>query len=378
MVKIKLYSIIILIALTLASCSNDDFTNEEVNGQALKSLVRSALKGSIAANQRLSGLVDDDKIITENYNQLKIDSITLNGKKFYSVLAEYPNPKLNILAIYDSYLNFYLLDKSLNGNLAEEWKTFGSKTYLVVSEKFKSKDLLNLERTSLYALEQGKWKLTFRLFTRFEIDNRVYTQEIKKYSSDKIETSIKSSDKDLANTGDTFLFNEGSGSFLSNENIFSKYIESQVKDFNWVPTNPQLGTTSGKISEPLTHKTDYILSITSDWKEIDDMTLTSKFHEDLYGDRFVNPKLGAVISVASIDYISSAEDYCKYNFNVRRSVNYVIRDSGLIEQGIYVARILEHSCNNKKYLVIFECSKNAYEQNKERLDKIINSFSIRC
>lgn len=376
--KIKLYSIIILLALTLVGCSDDDFTNEEVNGQALKSLVDSALKGSIAANQRLSGLVDADKIIKENYNQLKIDSITFNGNKFYSVLVEYPNPKLNILAIYDHYLNFYLLDKSLNGNLAEEWKIFSGKTFLVVSEKFKSKDLLKLERTSMYTMEKRKWRLTFRFFTRFEIDKRVYTQEIKKYSSDKIETSINSSDKNLTSTGDTFLFNENSGRFLSNENIFSKYIESQVKDFNWVPTNPQLGTTSDKKSEPLTQKGDYVLSITSDWKEIDDMTLTSKFHEDLYGDRYVNPKLGASISVASIDYISSAEDYCKYNFNVRRSVNYVIRDSGIIEQGIYVARILEHSCNSKKYLVIFECSKNAYEQNKAQLDKIINSFSIRC
>ncbi len=376
--KIKLYSIVVLIALTLVGCSDDDFTNEEVNGQALKSLVDSALKGSIAANQRLSGLVDADKIINENYNQLKIDSITFNGNKFYSVLAEYPNPKLNILAIYDHYLNFYLLDKSLNGNLAEDWKIFGGKTFLVVSEKFKSKDLLKLERTSMYTMEKRKWRLTFRFFTKFEIDKRIYTQEIKKYSSDKIETSINSSDKNLTNTGDTFLFNENSGRFLSNENIFSKYIEKQVKDFNWVPTNPQLGTTSEKKSKPLTQKGDYVLSITPDWKEIDDMTLTSKFHEDLYGDRFVNPKLGASISVASIDYISSAEDYCKYNFNVRRSVNYVIRDSGIIEQGIYVARILEHSCNSKKYLVIFECSKNAYEQNKAQLDKIINSFSIRC
>ena len=236
----------------------------------------------------------------------------------------------------------------------------------------------SLPINNLYTMEKGKWRLTFRFFTRFEIDKRVYTQEIKKYSSDKIETAIKSSDKNLTSTGDTFLFNENSGRFLSNENIFSKYIESQVKDFNWVPTNPQLGTTSNKKSGPLTQKGDYVLSITSDWKEIDDMTLTSKFHEDLYGDRYVNPKLGASISVASIDYISSAEDYCKYNFNVRRSVNYVIRDSGIIEQGIYVARILEHSCNSKKYLVIFECSKNAYEQNKAQLDKIINSFSIRC
>lgn len=376
--KIKLYSIVVLIALTLVGCSDDDFTNEEVNGQALKSLVDSALKGSIAANQRLSGLVDADKIINENYNQLKIDSITFNGNKFYSVLAEYPNPKLNILAIYDHYLNFYLLDKSLNGNLAEDWKISGGKTFLVVSEKFKSKDLLKLERTSMYTMEKRKWRLTFRFFTKFEIDKRIYTQEIKKYSSDKIETSINSSDKNLTNTGDTFLFNENTGRFLSNENIFSKYIEKQVKDFNWVPTNPQLGTTSEKKSKPHTQKGDYVLSITPDWKEIDDMTLTSKFHEDLYGDRFVNPKLGASISVASIDYISSAEDYCKYNFNVRRSVNYVIRDSGIIEQGIYVARILEHSCNSKKYLVIFECSKNAYEQNKAQLDKIINSFSIRC
>ena len=376
--KIRLILIILIFIGALFCCSDNNSKFEEVNGNTLKLLVDSALKGSITANQRLSGLIDADNIIKENYNQLKIDSITIDGKKFFSILAEYPNPKLNILAIYDNYLNFYLLDRSLNGNLSGEWKTFDSKIFLVVSEKFKSKDLLKIDRKSLYALQTGKWKLTFRFYTRFEIDKRVYTQEIKTFSPDKIETSIKPMDKNLTSNGDTFLFNESSGKYLSNENIFGKYIVNQVKEFNWIPTNPQLGITTVEIPKPGFNKGDYILSVNSDWKEIDDMTLTSKFHKDLYGDRFVNPKLGAAISVASIDYVSSAEDYCKYNFSVRRSVNYVIRDSGLIEQGIYVARIIEHSCNSKKYLLIFECSKNAYEQNKTQIDKLIDSFSVRC
>ncbi len=378
MIKIKLSGLLILSAIFVISCSGNNSEKEEIYGSTLNSLVDSALKGSIAANQRLSGLIDSDKIIQQNYNKLKIDSTLINGNKFFSVLVEYPNPKLNLLAIYDNYLNFYFLDKSLNGNLAEEWKDLDGKTYLIVSEKFISKDILKLGRTSFYALDQDKWKLTFRFFNRFEIDDKVYTQEIQNFSDDEIRTIIKSTDSRLTETGDVFTFNTDSGKYISERNIFTIYVEKQIKDYNWIPTKTQLTSSKNQDTKPYIHKSDYSLSITPDWKEIDDMTLTSKFHQDLFGDRFVNPGLGASISVANIDYVASAEDFCKFTFNIRRSVNYVIRDSGLIEQNIYAVRIMEHSCNHKKYLLIFECSKYSYEKNKEQLDKILNSFSIRC
>ena len=216
MKNIKLIFLIIFISVAFLCCSENNSEKVEVNGQTLKTLVMGALKGSIGANQRLSGLLDADRIINGTYNLLKIDSNIVNGKKIFSVLVEYPNPEFNLLAIYDNYLNFYLLDKSLNGNLSDGWEMFNGKFFLVVSEKFRSKDSLNIERTSFYSEDSKKWGLTFRFFTKYEFEKKYYTQKIKTFSPDKIETIFKSNDKNFSNANDEFLFNEDSGRYLSN------------------------------------------------------------------------------------------------------------------------------------------------------------------
>jgi hypothetical protein len=378
MQKVKIFGLFLISLLFLNCCSGNNSENQEIGGQTLLSLVDSALKGSLAANKRLSGLVDANKVIQQSYNRLTIDSSIVSGIKYFSILVEYPNPNLNLLAVYDSYLNFYLLDKSLNGNLAEEWKAFGKEHLLFISEKFISKDLLKIGRNSVYGLKDSKWNLVFRYFTSFEIDQKLYTQEIQSFNDKKIETVIKSNDKNLTDSDDIFTFNESTGKFISDRNIFDNYVKKQIADFNWIPEKPELTSSKNESTKSGVHKSDYNLSVSSGWKEIDDMTLTSKFHQDLFGDRYVNPNLGASISIANIDYVSSAEDYCKFSFKIQRSVNYVIRDTGLLEQNIYVVRIMEHSCNQKKYLLIFECSKYVYEKNKSQIDTILSSFSIRC
>ncbi len=93
---------------------------------------------------------------------------------------------------------------------------------------------------------------------------------------------------------------------------------------------------------------------------------------------YVHPTLGASISIAKIDFTHSAEDYCDFSFNIERSGNYIIRDSGIIQKNISVVRIIEHTCNQNKFLIILECSKNSYQNNEREINNIIDSFSVKC
>ena len=149
MKRLAFFTILIFI---ITSCSDKTEIPESgvVNGNMLQSLVNEAVSGSIGANRLLSGLIDDEVSGRQDYNQIKIDSFYLEGRTFFFFFFEYPNPTLNLFAVYDQYLEFYLLDESLNGNITAKWKKLDDKNLILVSEKFVSKDHLKLERLSMY------------------------------------------------------------------------------------------------------------------------------------------------------------------------------------------------------------------------------------
>ncbi len=151
----KLLTFFLVLILIFISCSDRTEIPESgvVDGNMLQSLVNEAVSGSIGANRLLSGLIDDDISGRRDYNQVKIDSFYLEGRTFFSVIVEYPNPVLNLFAVYDQYLEFYLLDKSLNGNISAKWKKLDDKNLILVSERFTSKDILKLERFSIYSVD---------------------------------------------------------------------------------------------------------------------------------------------------------------------------------------------------------------------------------
>lgn len=368
---------LILLTIIFNNCSEKNSEQINIDGSNLKSLVESAIKGSIAANQRLSGLVQSNNLPGSNYNNIKIDSVFSGSKKFFSILVEYPNPGLNIFAIYNNTLKFYLLDNSLNGNLSEETKIETGKSMFIVSEKYLSKDLLKTERTSIYSFYADKWYLTFRFFNRFEIDNKVYTQIIKRFSEEMISTEIRSPDSSLP-AGDVFYFDNDTRKYISSKNIFANFVIDQVENFNWVPVQPELESSLKKKQLVNFSDSDFSIIVPEQWKKVVGIELKSSNVKNLTGNMYVHPTLGASISIAKIDFTHSAEDYCDFSFNIERSGNYIIRDSGIIQKNISVVRIIEHTCNQNKFLIILECSKNSYQNNEREINNIIDSFSVKC
>ncbi len=390
----KLFLIILLTVLFTVSCNKqENEVQQKVSGPALHKLVIDALWGSEKANNNLSGMVNSNSPINAAYHRLSIDSIiTKLGKKFYFVLIEYPNPLYNLLSVYDEYLNLYLRDNSLNGNIVTKWQTISAKQYLVASENFITKDFLKLSRLSLYKYIDGKFYLVFRSFNRFANTNNIYDQEIKSITDTSIVTRITSKSRaKINNNTDTFIYNSNERRYISNKNIFSNFVLNEISNASWKIEKPELTIESFKnegadsISKDQNKKENdkaemnrFQLSLNSDWNVAVRISITEHLKSKLDGDRYINEKLGSQITVIPLPKGSNGTQFVKYNFGQFTKDNYHIRSTKMIEAGNNFVQFFEHSCGDNSFILILEVPKYTYGNNKKLYNDIISSFSIDC
>jgi len=379
----RLVTLFLLFIFIATSCSDKTEIPESgvVDGNMLQSLVSEAVSGSIGANRLLSGLIDDDVSERRNYNQVKIDSFYLGGKIFFSVIIEYPDPALNLFAVYDQYLKFYLLDKSLNGNITAKWKKLDDKNLILVSERFISKDLLQLERFSIYSVDRLSAGLLFRSLNMFEKDGKEYFQTVTFISDEYIITTITGSSREgLTSKADTFYCNTISGDYLSPNNYFSSFVRNQIENYNFDPANPQLTSPTETTGTPRLVKDNKGFSIgaSKDWKEINNFVARRDLKKPFAGYSYINKSLGATLSVIKLPAGSFAEQFLDVKFGEASESNYKIRSTEIFEKGRKYYQYVEHNCKGQRYLLIFEAPKHTYEESKVVYTTIINSFRIDC
>jgi hypothetical protein len=379
----RLLTFCLVLIFIAASCSDKTEIPENgvVNGNMLQSLVSEAVSGSIGANRLLSGLIDDDVPERRDYNQIDIDSFYLEGRIFFSVIVEYPNPSLNLFAVYDQYLEFYLLDKSLNGNITSKWKKLDDKNLILVSEKFVSKDYIKLERLSIYSVDGISARILFRSLNKLEKGGKEYFQTVTFISEEYIITTISSSIQEgLTSRRDTFYCNTISGDYLSPNNYFSTFIKNQIENYDFEPVNPQLTSTAETNGIPrLIHdKKGYIIGASKDWKEINNYVARGDLKKPLAGYSYINDSLGATLSVIKLPDGSFAEQFIDMKFGEASGHTYKIRATEIFGKGRKYFQYVEHNCRGQRFLLIFEAPKHSYEESKTIYTTIISSFRIDC
>lgn len=241
--------VITLSALVFWDCDSD---NSNINQTELRKLIIDGIAGDEDANFRLKGLLSTNHIGKSDYNQLYIDSLYIVNKHFYSVLLEYVDPTLNLFAIYDSDFNFYLLDKSLNGYLSSEWAELENRIFVFVQERFLSKDILALERLSIYEVFDSSASLIYRSLSQFSKNNDAATQTVESITPNFIITKIVGIEASgISNQIDTFYFNSVSQNYISRKNIFNSYVKQEIGEFNLSITKPEIPSDdSPKNSQP--------------------------------------------------------------------------------------------------------------------------------
>jgi len=392
----KRYAIYILAAVLISGCSffGKKSTQSYLNGIALKSLVQKAMNGNSSADSVLQNIVDLSLPVNNNYNSFDVDSVySFRGHKFYYVLLTFPNPFYNRLAFYDSTFSMYLLDKSLTGFVNTSIIKNNNKIYLAAIEDFKSKDILELNRLSLFQITDSSVSLVFRDFTKLVSPADEFSQSIYKISEDRIITNCTSSKASpIAGKGDVFEFNYSLNKYVSPNEIFSKYIAEQINSFKHEPEKPEITNYNSalesvgidpaldtlKSASNTMNNEGYSLTLTENWKSIKDISITDFLKTKMRGTRYINDSLGTTISVIMIPAVDSAEMFINYPLNNITLGKYKVRYSDKIELKTDFVQFFEYFCGNKKYILILKASKYTYKDYKDIYQYIINSFTIDC
>jgi hypothetical protein len=238
------FTFITLSVLVSAGCSSD---NEHINQVELRKLIIEATAGDTDANEKLKGLLSVKHIGKSDYNQLYIDSLNIGDRHYFSVLLEYFDPTLNLFAIYDDNLNFFLLDKSLNGYLSSEWIKMRDRKFVFVQERFLTKDVLSLDRLSIYEVFDTSASLIYRSLSQFNKDSNAVFQTVESITPNFILTNISGGNESAGNIlVDTFYFNSKSQNYISEKNMFNNYVKQEIGDFSWIITKPEIPSEESK------------------------------------------------------------------------------------------------------------------------------------
>ena len=318
--------------------------------------------------------------------------MTSTGNGLYSVLLTYPNPTYNRLAVYTPRLSALLIDKSLNGYIADEIIDAGGREYLKVIEDYRTKDLLRLNRMSLYAIEDTAVHLAFRDFIRLVEPKIVYDQVIIEFTGPMIKTSFSSSQKsDISGKGDIFTYDSGQRKYISTNRVFYNFVLSEIQSFNHKAENPEINDYSSmvlstgmnpildslKSSQTSPNPMGFTLSLDKNWKEMKNFTVVDHIKKSVKGYHYVNEVIGADLSVIMIPPNDKIDKYIDYKLNNTLKTKYTIMYSNKIDLGRNFVQYFEYFCASKKYLLIITASKYTYDNYKKIFDNIVYSFIIK-
>lgn len=386
--------ILIFISLIIFGCAktNKEKVKPSLNEQSLKEIALNAINGKKNYNDSLSGLIDYSLPLNSEYNDIQTQKIiTPLDKTFFSLLIEYPNPVYNRFAIYDSALHLILMDKSLNGNLWMRTFNAGNKQFIEINESYLSKDVLEINRVSLYTAD-STISPGFRTYTHLTTPTNEYFQKITDITPDKITTKLTSVKRSpISDKPETFIYDSAQRKYISPVQTFDNFVRKQVSSFKNKGEKPEITdensvsksvgiikdsdivkTTSGSNSKP-----GYYLNIDEEWKEIKNLSLTGLAIR-LRGNKYYNPKMGTNIFVAELPDGNPAEVFVKTGLRNIIQGKYKVRYSDKQMHGKYYIQYFEFSCGERKYLMIFEASKYTYEKYKDIYQDIINQFVIDC
>lgn len=321
-------------------------------------------------------------------NHIEIDTVILNGKKFYTILAEYPNPLYNRFAILDSNSNILLIDKSLNGYLIENILRMKQVQFIQIEENFISKDSLNLKRISLYSvINPGYAALVLRTYTELKGPKITYYQKLTQFTPEEILTKISStvqSKSELIDSSDKFLFDAEANKYFSSGSKFDSFVITFVANFISKNHNPTIAGSNSLIQPPENIKHEeheagkFSIPLSDQWDEIKNVKVSHLMKKLVTGTKYINNQFGAEITVIQLPENDSSENYINYMLvNVSRG-NYKVRYSEKIEDGIYYNQFFEYSCDSEKFLLILQTLKSTYETYRSEYQNLINSFSMGC
>jgi len=382
--------LITAIVIIISGCGKQKPQPYEFNGKELSRLTNAFLNGDSASVSLIGFLFNavDPKLI--EVNELVIDSITMDiNAIFYYLILEARNPAFNLYAVIDNKMNVLLKDNSLNGNLTSQIKNIDNRLFQIIRESFTAKDTFKIQRTSFYEFTNSSVNLSFRTITAFNIGKSTITSHIKEFDHEKISQKFYVINApQFKFEEDNFLYDSATKKFVSENNYLRNYALDQIQKFKSRNGLNEITDQSsfykiffGEIEKRVTteiSKKDYSIFLTEDWREFENFAITKYLKNEFRGNKYVNEKLGATLSIVKLPERDSADSFIDYKLNKNDKFQNPIRYADLIEIGKIQIGFYEYFCPTKRLLLIMEVPKFTYERNSQIYNDIIRTFKVNC
>lgn len=228
---------ILLLSFLIFGCEQFSRKSEvKKNKQIFTAFIEEAVK----SGDPLPGSADTTYKLSEDYNQLLIDTITVNDENFYTLLVEYSNPVKNRFAVYDTSYLPVLIDRSLNGKLTfTPFKKDGI-NFIIIDEAFISKNILTINRISIYRIEKDTAYPALKTLTYLKKPDIEYFQKVTTLTKDSIVTELSATKKSVINgEKDIFYFDEDGQRYIGQKNIFDNLMQEHI-DYERTPEENEI------------------------------------------------------------------------------------------------------------------------------------------
>jgi hypothetical protein len=380
----------VLAIIVFYGCSKEKVKLYEFNGKELNSITNNFLNGDSSAVSLIGFLFNNVEPDLIEVNELLIDSITFNSKtKFYYMILESKNPAFNLYTVIDNEMNVLLKDHSLNGNLAAQIQNIDGRLFHIIEETFNVKDTFKVQRTSFYEMKNETVNLAFRSITAFNFGKTTITSSIISMDSDSIKINFAINSAPGFNfKEDKFLFDSTTSKYISENNYLRNFALEQITRYK---SRLEINEITDKFSyEKILYgikesmvstevlKKEYSINLSKDWREFENLTISNFLSKKFSGNKYINEKLGANISIIKIPDNDSAEIYIDQDLTNSENFNNPVRFTNLVESGRTYVSFYEYSCKGKKFLLILEAPKFTYERNSQIYFEIIKTFKLHC
>lgn len=383
----NIFLYIIILSVLSISCK-EEIRVKQINSNLLKEAIILYLDSSKQSINNISNLISNIKETSDNYNKIIVDSIDVNNQKHYVVLLEHPIPVFNLFAVLDDSLNLLLKDNSLNGYLNYSIISNGLTDYIQVTENYKSLDVFNLTRLSLYRKIGNKIRLVFRGHISFISPKDSVVRNLTSFTDSLIICSIPKSKLIVKNDITyQYYYDNLLKLFATEKDFMDTLILKEINNFaSEFSENQILNKKSyiDLINERLSDtvnivKSEFEFTVPPDWISLDNISFYKILKKKVKGHYYVNKSLGVNIGIIKIPEFENSEDYVNATFTIQKQLrNYQIRESEVQEDVKYFSQAIEHECGGIKYLIIIEGSKNVYRKNQDYFRNILSSFAINC
>ena len=379
--KLKITSLFcsIVSLLFFCGCNKPDpvFKVKKTSGSEIIALFDAYINGDEKAESILRDPFEFNILDAKFYRKAEIDSISMDGEKYYGLLLQHKNPAYNRFLLYNDTLGLLLHDKNLSGSLLLKKIFIGDKEFFSIIQKYSVKTVINAQKLKIYDVLNGRASVLFDNFTEVSSPSFLGTMVINSAKSQPLSVSFK-----LYGSNSTFkplkIEYTEDGKLSGNLAKWKDLLNDHLKKFS---TKEEIIPITDMLPKYSNTKFDLLkMYLPEKWEIKNGVEIKSLFEEKVTGTVASRKSKDISVFIFNLGKNSPIRVYIKnITFNLLSDeYSYSLYASDPVKEDDQLTQFILSRCENEEYLVAIRCKSDFYKNNYPLINYMINSINLNC